>query len=380
MKSHIIVAASFLTLHFPLTVHSQISEIMSLKDGESINPNLYQKYSVNQIAESAVQRLHITREKNSGGDLNYFDQSEIILGFSSGNLASIIESKEFLNAHQVKLGATFNDDLRHRSDLEDSLIGFKLGNGENANSLRPKYAYLVPKNLYGHPQTTFNPNYGNILAVLKNKLKNRSTFSIGDSMEAGKDSLHTFKFKDQIKLKSEISEISYWEAQIWGKLKLSDIDAFLVNCEGFPKISLSAIKLMLSQGFNVYNCELDKNKRNIKRGSKVTTANLNQNLYLSQEDIISPEIKNLNFNLTPSQQIKVSFEVTDDVGINYCLLHVLKNNKIIFGDEISIRDINTKKTQCEFLVDKVQLPIEFKIYVRDWYNNQSTLFKNVEKI
>lgn len=366
MKCHLLVATIY-SLSLPAL--AQIPQITHLKDGSKLPESISQKYKVNEIAEALVLRQHLHHEKNTHGTLDYSGLSEIYLSFNSAHTASIIKDAEILNAHQTAQGATFNDDLKLRTKLEDALIGIELGNSEKSKRLRPKYAYLQTNGLENYPRTTFNPNYGNIFARINDQIKQRATFTIGDSMDEGRSTLHTFRFKDRIQLSVDFSRIPYWEAQVWGELKLQDVDYFLVNCPGFPSAAQKDIKTMLDAGLKLYFCSMDKNRQNIQRLKAVTMADLNS--FLATEDKQAPSISNFKHS-TKNGHLIVSFEAKDDQGINFCLIKAYHQQELLLDDEISVRVMKTKNKLCEFEIEKPKLPLKIKLYVKDWYTNQTT--------
>lgn len=371
MKCPFIIATTVISSLISFNIYSQVPEIITLKKNARLPHSVFQNNSVNEVAESLVLRKHRLQEKNQGGKIDYSGRSQIYLSFNSAHTESIIKDGELLNAHQTSQGATFHDDLLLRAQLEDAMLGVRLDYSSEAKRLRPKYAYLQPIGLTGYPLTTFNPNYGNIFAKVNDRLKVRSTFTIGDSMDEGKETLHTFYFKDPIKLKHETSKIAYWETQIWGDLKLVDIDFFLVNCPGFPKAAQSDVEKLFESGIKTYFCSLDQHRQNLAPAKAVTKEDLQGADFLNSPDKTVPIIRKV-VHQKNEKGLSIKIEASDNVGLNYCLIKAYHGEKLLLDDEISIRENAITSKTCQFHIASPRYPLELKIFVKDWYTNQAT--------
>lgn len=367
----VVVTVSFISSG----VFARPSPILSLKENTGLPQAFLSDYTVNDIAFSLVQRRHLNHEKNSSGMLDYSRDSEIFISFNSSNTASILKAEEFFNAHMGVQSSTFHDDLKIRADLEDAMLGINLGHEQKSNRIRPKYAYLQINMAEIHPKTTFNPNYGNVFAKVKDEVKSRSTFTLGDSMDEGKDTIHTFLYRD--KVVPRYSKIPYWEAQIWGNLKLTDIDYFLVNCPGFPKTAKAHVELMLAKKQKIFFCKLDENRRNISQGKEVVRSDLKTGVFMEIEDKMPPLIKNVAHKITAEGKISLQIDIEDNQGINFCLVKAFHKSVLLLDDEISITDVGTKSKNCNFLIPKSLKPVTIKIFVKDWFNNQTMLEKTI---
>jgi hypothetical protein len=360
---------------------SQQIEMNKLKEDSPIPANLYLKYPVNMLAKSMVDRIYQLKEKRISGIYDYQNKSKIFLAFSSGHLKSILSTGSILNAHQTRHGATFNDDLKIRADLEDELIGLKLGTPGHydlSNRLRPKYAYLVMEDFPEYPKTHFNPNYGNIIVKIKDRVKERTTFTIGDSMEEGRRTLHTFKYNGRIEISAPKEKIAYWEAQIWGDLNLDDIEYVLVNCQGFPKISKNNVRDLIMAKLDIRFCEISSSLQTVTPGKKITASEISSSHFLENEDIEKPKITQTKISFK-NNKINIDFHVSDNVGLNFCQAKILKDNSIFFDDEISIREPNIKKKICHFEATNIQYPMNVILYAKDWYGNQETSVTTLKK-
>jgi hypothetical protein len=170
--------------------------------------------------------------------------------FHSQNFDKIIKNG-FLNQHQTGTsGGLVGEEIpQRRAHAEDSILGLKIEKTYNAeltnpwHELRPKYAYYtLPNYSASMDAQTYTWRYGDTIAVLKRNILKRTTFSNGDSLDA----LHAFKIHrgesgNDVRFHSSSSVLapetsfrsnSYYEAQVWGKITITDVDYFLVNCLG----------------------------------------------------------------------------------------------------------------------------------------------------
>lgn len=244
----------------------EIVEILNLQEKAILNPNLFKDYKINDIARNLVRRKSLKENKISNLKINYFNDTEIQLFFHDTHLSSILKYG-FKNGHQVGYG-TLDFNFYSRANAENDFIGIRLEKVYCFNRqclshrLRPKYGFITIKSnpsLYHNPQQQkyFSKEWGNIIAVLKNEVKNRSTLSRFDSLELDdkKNGIVTFFANYLPDTKSETGTPQMWEAQIWGSLTSSDVDHFLVNCEGLDTVSPSNISLIKKSGRPVFFCD-----------------------------------------------------------------------------------------------------------------------------
>lgn len=235
-----------------------VDEILRIPHNGVFQENLLQQYDSRSAGESIVRRLY-QKEKSykerfgsllkSRYDLPYdlFKESEIHLRFQEVDLENVL-SAGILNLHQTgKSNANYAPD--RRVEFEDKFIQIKLGTGPLANQLRPKYAVV---------DLTRNANlgkfkeplkwYGNIVAVLKDEVKKRATWTEDDSFEnytVGPKTFYTDTF-------NKLNRGTYVEAQIWGELDIRDFDHFLINGE----ISFENLNKLKEVGLPIYAAKL----------------------------------------------------------------------------------------------------------------------------
>ncbi len=224
-----------------------VRSVMELADNEELSQQIYDNYSVNDIA-TAINKRIAQHEQEAGPiftlengyvPIDLKSETEIIMFFWNNNFDSILR-KGFLNQHQSgKSKGSFNPDMRVR--IEDSFTGLKLGTSESTAQLRPKYAFLNILGTANLHEKKFDPTlqYGNIGAVLKNTVKERSTWTSGDSLinyRRGRAYDHdaqtglTFRGTfERNSLPNFSWDHNYYEAQIYGEVDMNDVEYFLVK-------------------------------------------------------------------------------------------------------------------------------------------------------
>jgi hypothetical protein len=237
-----------------------IPEIIDLPNNDILPQQINERYSSEQIGASLVTRLHAIKESDANENAPVFDfwnNSVIEMAFSESYI-SAIQQNCFLNQHQIDHGRG-SAYTRQRVSLEDRLIHAQLG---DADEVRPKYAFLALKGdtrFRGTLET--NGYHGNIIAVLKDEIKRRATFTPTDSFR-GHD-IHTFYFRP--KWTPRFPANDYWEAQIWGKLCFKDVDHFIVDCfedisgtdangNFTGHVSSKGLKELFATGIPTYRC------------------------------------------------------------------------------------------------------------------------------
>ena len=235
-----------------------IPDVLQLKDEAILSKDIIDKFTINQIADSLVMRIHNTRESNiivNNPQYDYLRDTDLQIAFHSRFISSIKKSC-FQNQHQTGMSYGTNNGLL-RSNQENFILGIKLedqySRTEPLNTLRPKYAYLGILKPSKNHFSKYVPKYGNIIAVFKDEIKRRATFSTDDSLGL-KDvnEIKTFFYRSEKPLEKE--QNLYWEAQIWGEICIKDVDHFLINCRGFNKASNEAIQELLSTNVEVHEC------------------------------------------------------------------------------------------------------------------------------
>lgn len=267
-----------------------IPEILSLKKNQSIPDSIIKKYSPTQIATSLVKRLENNSKAiraKAGKGFNPLTGTDIMMFFREENFMQILE-KGFLNYHQVGFtrgdsttgGRASQEDFLVQAVVEkggyDSFIRQKLmelyeqGKMDQKpkvmresrlqspfNRIRPKYAYLfINDKTVDIGETVFRSQYGHYGAVFKDEVKSRSTWTPTDSLGAKPSDM--FTFQDQmvdVKAHGDRDVKYYFEAQIWGDLKLSDVAYWLLP-EGSVKSS-EIYKLMKKTGIPIMKYKMD---------------------------------------------------------------------------------------------------------------------------
>ena len=87
------------------------------------------------------------------------------------------------------------------------------------HQLRPKYAFLAPSE-----KTRLPTDYGNVYFVLKHRVKDRSTFTVGDSLNnrsQNRTNNRAFSFDYPTLL--DLEDREYYETQIYGDLNIGDV-------------------------------------------------------------------------------------------------------------------------------------------------------------
>jgi hypothetical protein len=152
------------------------------------------------------------------------------------------------------------------------------------NQVRPKYAFLAfQRDTNGQQNEHLDRVYGNVVAVFKNEVKDRTTFTPVDSLNgnfdasgnlgSGKVPAYTFKYRANAPL-SKIPDptdanTDYWEAQVWGKLGVRDVSYFLVGCPGDEAIGKDAFESLKSTGVPIYQCAFVDDHSHFEKGDQI---------------------------------------------------------------------------------------------------------------
>jgi hypothetical protein len=274
---------------------SLVSIVATLPDGAVLPQSLLTTYSTTDLARAMVYRAFQRRdlERNSKGvdlipylesETDLFHEGEIQLAFFSKYAESIFQSG-FLNQHQIGNSSGFYRP-EQRAALEDGLIGLRLEETYDtkdrfraANELRPKYAFLgLPLGTPGVEPALSEIDYGDVFAVLKPEVKQRTTLTNGDSLnwrDSPRLEAHTFKYRNTPFSLPRLG--NYYEAQIWGKLAISDVAYFLVDCPGFYKTDAKFFEAYRNANVKtpIYSCRSTEpdgvGAKAIRPGSPLTT-------------------------------------------------------------------------------------------------------------
>jgi hypothetical protein len=216
---------------------------------------------------------------------DYLDGSQIVMQQTPANLSKIVESGEALNMFQVgKSGIGGKGESYRNSRIETELR--TLGVARDANpDQRPLYAALDnPDRTRSLSGSGTMPQYGGVSIALKPEVKDRSTFTLGDSLDDAKPrGMQASPVRDPAQPETsfqspgsrgeysmnvkgngsnsndfQVSEKAtpkmkytppYTEVQIFGGLKTSDIQEVRVY-EGH-KVSPKVVKALQEQGVRV---------------------------------------------------------------------------------------------------------------------------------
>lgn len=234
-----------------------IRELLETPSDGVISAEIYGKYDSQTIGRSLVQRLRALENKESlvHEGYNMGKGTNILVNFSKNSLEEIL-TQGFKNIH---LTATSRGtlDRGRRAKNEDQLIGARLepkyqfGEKNSVHLTRPIYGYLeltsahVPPNVFIRGSTE---QYGSLTAVLKEHIKERSTWTWDDSL-ARPSRANSF---DGLRQPPDGGLTSkYLEAQVWGGVDLRDIQEWRVP-PGLPNEQLEMLKLT---GLPIYQYE-----------------------------------------------------------------------------------------------------------------------------
>lgn len=249
--------------------------VLRLENGARIPDEIISNSNTKELAKALVDRIrqrdraekNTDANRNSDNSISPYRDTEVQLFFSTA-VIRYLKEKGFLNIHQVRNKTPQAESRRKR---EDELIGLELPSNlspdlqAKVNELRPKSANLsltFPK-FWGNTDLDDSAilkwGYGPFIAVMKNEVKGRATWTPSDS-HGRRDKARSFDapFRSDEQLSSDRSVESqrggafgdeaptppakpYFEAQIWGPVGLSDVSHFLVP-PNTPAETLIALK------------------------------------------------------------------------------------------------------------------------------------------
>ena len=108
--------------------------------------------------------------------------------------------------------------------------------------------------------------YGNVIAVLREEVKDRATIADGDSLSIESDLHQEFYEQDKTpRLRSHSFDRQgtslpkfrgwqFFEAQIYGALRIQDVKLFLVNCPLRAAVPQKGIDQLRASGVPVHQC------------------------------------------------------------------------------------------------------------------------------
>lgn len=237
-------------------------KIVQEKDSRTIGRDL--------VAKLNEKNKAVKEDKNT---YDFYRDTEIQLAFSDKNFESIRRGC-FKNQFQTNTSKGFASRSK-RQKAETILIGANIDDdakvltnpNDKSHLVRPKYAYLVPtKPMEGVSPLSYSESYGNIYAVMKKDVKDRSTFTAQDSLKVIGKAIPLNTKADYKEIRKD--KDGYWEAQIWGEVCFSDVAYFMVNCpekidyssdttkiKKYNQISDDAFIKIKETGIPVYQCK-----------------------------------------------------------------------------------------------------------------------------
>ncbi|MBL7715038.1 MAG: hypothetical protein JNL01_06180 [Bdellovibrionales bacterium] len=259
-----------------------IWDIVNLPENSEIPDAMVEKYPSEAIGRSLVFRKYrlyeqpkITDEIFMKPHYQMYADADLQIAFNYRYFDFIVKDG-FLNQHQVPNtnGCACVD---NRRDSENKFLNLKIdenykhGKEHKANEIRPKYCFCAPKIEYDKYKSFYSSGYGEVIAKLHEYVKNRATFTTYDSLGAfNNETVHTYKFLSNSFPEGNYYEGSYMESQIWGALKIADVEYFLVNCyrnEGYQDLPAAQIQhIHQATGKPVYRCATAANSQHRIKG------------------------------------------------------------------------------------------------------------------
>ncbi len=238
--------------HVSFAQEEFISEIINLKNGAQIPNSVFKKYSSVEIARSIVERLR--RQGHAPGQIEDQSNFELRMYRSDRRLGHILEYG-FRNVHQTYTtsGTDYAEypqsymesRLRAEKGLMDLTFSSKLKESEKEvlDELLPKSAFVVPHSSSRPPLMIESSRYGEVVAVFKDHIKERMTWTMGDSLNLSwEGQLKTHTAADSVNA-IEVKRPGYIEAQIWGDLGADDVKEWWIP-KGASSETLDQLKKM----------------------------------------------------------------------------------------------------------------------------------------
>lgn len=223
-----------------------------------------------KLAQWLIKRKSLQQSlEDKAPEVDFFFGSEIKQIFPSKYIDSIIKNG-FMNSYQTGHSGGAPERPLIESMLINATINIRAQH-EKLFELLPKYALFdLPEKFIKRQFIRKDTNqFGNIIAVYKDKIKSRATVTCGDSLDMWAFSGLFSKSRDlrnltpYLRTKKHLcfdytikpyKNIEYWEAQIWGKLTIKDVKHFIIGCEEFQPISDADLKNLIAVGAPIYKC------------------------------------------------------------------------------------------------------------------------------
>jgi hypothetical protein len=195
------------------------------------NPKL--KYTIPQ------HFLNEVNYKIQAKDLQAAAAAALSMRMSRDTLKKIIKDKKFKSLNEVKtnFGGRYEIAETYRANRK-SLENDTWGIPENAP--QPIYGYMdqkvtIPRETGNTLQDPSVTAYGDIQIILKDEIKNRTTITLGDSLNSKRtpveinEALAGNLSNAQVSSAVDIGAYDYYEAQIHGGLSITDIKEIRLN-------------------------------------------------------------------------------------------------------------------------------------------------------
>jgi len=246
-----------------------IPEILNLRN-HKVSGNIFEQYDSREIAKNLILRIQNEEAKephSSNPIYDFYKDTSIKTFFPQRFLGSILK-EGFLNAWQTHHG--------NQWVLENALIDMTFPHDcceerpiQEALEVEPKYGYLsMDVERPGIWKTRLDPTYGEIVAVFKDDIKSRTTFTPGNSAtrihkeDPNIIPLHSLSYKmDKLFPEPNTGDDvrgHQWEAQIWGALTKDDVAYFMIDCPFIQKkIDPDDLELLKETKIPIYQCGTD---------------------------------------------------------------------------------------------------------------------------
>lgn len=246
-----------------------LGSLSRLQSGEPIPAKALERLDSRIIGRAIVQNIHeryeYSRQASEHPGEVAFDwarDSKVQMVFNPSLLAPILENG-FLNQHQTGSSkGSYSPEYRAR--LEDLLADQQIGSYSarrdlRAHAVRPKYGMvdLMPDRFLGR-RNSLGEWYGDWVAVFKDEIKSRTTWTINDGLLFGESTFRDPQERAVVQGTFQAKTIDtsvrggYIEAQIWGEVRMEDVDYVMVP----PGAAISQVAKLKRLGLHVFEYEV----------------------------------------------------------------------------------------------------------------------------
>lgn len=217
---------------------------------------------VSQVMDSIEERFEKSKlsrdySKEDHAKKNGFmadpSKSKVMTLINADALLSVLKDKEFKNQHQTEYSGGGGYDPKQRYNIESNLAGLKLKtlvkDTKELHQLLPKYGMVEFHDFAQDPHVQKEwsesihtaealDTFGEIAIYFKDGIRNRTTVTPEDSGNWGAK-IKANELVQSLRQKRVIIDFhqaeggEFFEAQIWGKITLSDIDYVVLPKELF---------------------------------------------------------------------------------------------------------------------------------------------------